>query len=65
MRDLIPLAQPANSWKGFLLRVLVIAAAASLVLGAAALFGWTLDPFGSGPHRVSEPVSATTPHGEN
>lgn len=38
MRDLIPAPYPANTWRGFLVRVATIALAALLVLGAIDLF---------------------------
>ncbi|SEG24431.1 hypothetical protein SAMN05421819_2357 [Bryocella elongata] len=38
------LRHPPNSWRGFLLRVVIIAIAAGIVLGVADWFGISLDP---------------------
>jgi hypothetical protein len=60
MRDLIPLQTPSNTWRGFALRVVVIALAASIVLGIASLFGWSFDTLGSHPRPVSIPTETHT-----
>ncbi len=43
MSELIPIKQPANTWKGFFLRVVIVAVAAGVVLGIAAIFGIRFD----------------------
>jgi hypothetical protein len=55
MNDLIPFRTPANTWRGFALRVAVIALAALTMLGIASLFGWSFDSFAPTKPLHTEP----------
>lgn len=53
MRPPLLFRHPPSSWRGFLLRVAVVAVAGLIVLGVADWLGILLDPFGLSPqHRA-------------
>jgi hypothetical protein len=62
MSDFIPFRTPANTWRGFALRVAVIALAALVVLGVAALFGWSFDSLAPTSKPLHTEPSTPIPH---
>ncbi|MGA7156073.1 MAG: hypothetical protein WBY53_04465 [Acidobacteriaceae bacterium] len=58
MRDLIPSRYPANTWRGFLVRVATVAIAALIVLAAVDLVQYLQD--NHLPHPLDNPTTQPT-----